>query len=170
MTRVACFAHCTSINGKTQLPGMQITLPVTVTESLTLTQWQLDPGSPPGTAAYINYCFIAGHTIWAYVCGIHHSSLLMYWLLCALFQTLIMSKLIRGTFRLPCCCMGGSVSGSPYCHRHLAGRSFTAARKSDRKQSWCHRDLSRGWRFKPFIAFRHIGERFQKCLAILNFV
>ena len=36
----------------------------------------------------------------------------MYWLLCVLFQTLIMSKLIRGTFRLPCCSMGGSVSGS----------------------------------------------------------
>ena len=31
--------------------------------------------------------------------------------------------------------LGGSVSGSPYCHRHLAGRSFTAARKSDRKES-----------------------------------
>ena len=45
-----------------------------------------------------------------YVCSINHSSLLMYWLLCALLQTLIMSKLTRGTFRLPCCCMGGSVS------------------------------------------------------------
>ena len=49
----------------------------------------------------------------------------MYWLLCVLFQTLIMSKLIRGTFRLPCCCMGSSVSGSPYCDRHLADSLFT---------------------------------------------
>ena len=50
----------------------------------------------------------------------------MYWLLCALFQTLIMSKLIRGTFRLPCCCMGSSVSGSPYCDRHLADSLYSA--------------------------------------------
>ena len=49
----------------------------------------------------------------------------MYWLLCALFKTLIMSKLIRGTFRLPCCCIGSSVSGSPYCDRHLADSFFT---------------------------------------------
>ena len=107
---------CASINGKTQLPGMQITLPDTDTVTAR-PGGDRDPGAsrppppppPPGTAAYINYCFITGHTIWAYVCGIHHSSLLMYWLLCALFQTLIMSKLIRGTFRLPCCCMGGSL-------------------------------------------------------------
>ena len=48
MTRVVCFAHCTSINGKTQLPGMQITLPVTVTESLTLTA---RPGVAPGNGS-----------------------------------------------------------------------------------------------------------------------
>ena len=45
-----CFAHCTSINGKTQLPGMQITLLVTdsVTESLTLTA---RPGVAPGNGS-----------------------------------------------------------------------------------------------------------------------
>ena len=46
MTRVVCFAHCTSINGKTQLPGMQITLPVTGTDSLTAR-----PGVAPGNGS-----------------------------------------------------------------------------------------------------------------------
>ena len=47
---MVCFAHCTSINGKTQLPGMQITLPVTVTESLTLTL-TARPGVAPGNGS-----------------------------------------------------------------------------------------------------------------------
>ena len=46
MTRVVCFAHCTSINGKTQLPGMQITLPLS--QSLTLTA---RPGVAPGNGS-----------------------------------------------------------------------------------------------------------------------
>ena len=41
MTRVVCFAHCTSINGKTQLPGMQIKLLVTVS----VTDWVTDTDS-----------------------------------------------------------------------------------------------------------------------------
>ena len=44
MTRVVCFAHCTSINGKTQLPGMQITLPVTDTVTAR-------PGVAPGNGS-----------------------------------------------------------------------------------------------------------------------
>ena len=55
MTRVVCFAHCISINGKTQLPGMQITLPVTVTESLThsdsSTRGRSRPGVAPGNVS-----------------------------------------------------------------------------------------------------------------------
>ena len=50
VTRVVCFAHCTSINGKTQLPGMQITLPVTVTESLTQSV-TAQPGVAPGNGS-----------------------------------------------------------------------------------------------------------------------
>ena len=51
MTRVVCFAHCTSINGKTQLPGMQITLPVTVTESADTDTVTARPGVAPGNGS-----------------------------------------------------------------------------------------------------------------------
>ncbi len=102
---------------------------------LTQSLWLTD-SSTQGTAAYIQYCFITSHTIWVYVCSINHSSLLMYWLLCALFQPLIMSKLIRGTLRLPCCCMGGPASGSPCYDRHLADSLCSAHSLSNSRVSW----------------------------------
>ena len=59
---------------------------------------------------------------------LRHTSLFLTYVLAPLcaISNFNYEQLIRGTFRLPRCCMGGSVSGSPYCHRHLADYIFGA--------------------------------------------
>ena len=69
--------------------------------------------SLPVTAAYINYCFITAHILWAFIRSINHSSLLISWFICAIFQTWIINKLSRGTSSAACWWMGNSVDRKP---------------------------------------------------------
>ena len=69
--------------------------------------------SLPVTAAYINYCFITGHILWAFISSITHSSLFISWFICAIFHTWIISKLSRGTSSPACWWMGNSVDRKP---------------------------------------------------------
>ena len=69
--------------------------------------------SLPVTAAYINYCFITGHILWAFISSINHSSIFISWFICAIFQTWIINKLSRGTSSVACWWMGNSVDRKP---------------------------------------------------------
>ena len=83
--------------------------------------------SLPVTAAYINYCFITGHILWAFISSINHSSLLISWFICAIFQTWIISKLSRGTSSPACWWMGNSVDRKPVFSSPSSGVSVQRA-------------------------------------------
>ena len=83
--------------------------------------------SLPVTAAYINHCFITGHILWAFISSINHSSLLISWFICAIFQTWIINKLSRGTSSPACWWMENSVDRKPVFSSPSSGVSVQRA-------------------------------------------
>ena len=83
--------------------------------------------SLPVTAAYINYCFITGHILRAFISSINHSSILISWFICAIFQTWIINKLSRGTSSAACWWMGNSVDRKPVFSTPSSGVSVQRA-------------------------------------------
>ena len=114
-----CFAHCRSINAVTWYANSCNDAPrlseLTLTHSVTVTDWQLDPGNGSIHKLLLYY---RPHNMGL---RLQHKPFFLTDILAPLCTISNFNyELIRGTFRLPCCCMGGSVSGIPHCDRHLA--------------------------------------------------